>query len=448
MARTQNKLIPRPEISLRFRGKKKGGPSRANTRQRIPVISGIGVVSPIGTGTDKFWKNLCDSVSGVERISLFDPSQFPSQIAAEVRDFDVGEHLNRTQQKNYSRGTSFAVAAAQMAATSAGHPDLDPYRTDVLIGSAVSSYDQVQEDLVHAGMERGDDQLYRPGAIDPLSMLKSFIHAPASAIALRYNVKGYVSTISTACSSGLNAIGQAAERVRSGMCDSVFAGGVDTPITRFFLAGYCSANFLTTENHAGGQSLCPFDRRRSGAALGEGSAVFFIEEKRQALARGARIFCEIAAFQQENENVNEVYLSDRSGHAWAEMLKNLLGKLRSPRIDYINAHGPSDVHIDKLEARALHRAFAGDAEHIPTTSIKGQVGSGMASAGVFQVAAGALSIYHNRIPPMFNYREPDPEIQLNVKPPGRRRGPLKQVLVNGHAVGGINAALVLRRNNV
>ncbi len=447
MPRFPGTILSRSPTPRSFGKKKAATIHRVLRSARVPVITGIGVVSPIGTGTGKFWENLNKSVSGIGRISLFDPSHFPSQIAAEVKDFDPAEHLTKTQRKNFSRATAFAVAAAQMSMLDAGAPTIDPYRTDVLIGSAVSGYDRVQEDLIAKSLARGETELYQPGAIDPLAMLKSFIHAPASAVALRYSVKGYVSTISTACSSGLNAIGQAAERIRSGLCDSALAGGVDTPITRFFLAGYCAANFLTTENQAGTEALCPFDRRRTGAALGEGSAVFLIEEKRQALARGARIYCEVAAFQQENENVNEVYLSDRSGNAWAQMLRNLLDKLGSRQIDHINAHGPSDIWIDKLEARALHKAFPTEAAEIPTTSIKGQVGSGMASAGVFQVAAGALTLLHGVIPPVFNYREPDPECDLNLKRTPKHR-PLRQVLINGHAVGGINAALVLRKHNV
>ncbi|MCB1315457.1 MAG: hypothetical protein KDK27_05845, partial [Leptospiraceae bacterium] len=317
---------------------------------------------------------------------------------------------------------------------------IDPYRTDVIIGSGLGSQEVVEEHV--AG--RSDHLLEYGEGIDPTGMLKFFISGPAIGIALMLGCKSYVTTVSSACASGLNSIGLAMQRIQDRRADVVICGGVDTPITRFVWAGLCAARFLTTNNDPV-ESMCPFDRRRSGGTLGEGAGIFIVESLEHARARGARIYAETAAFNQETENVNELYLMDKSGTRWAELIGRVCAEAGINRLDWINAHGPSDRQLDKLETVALKKALGVLVNGTPVSSIKGAVGAGMASSGAFQAAAGAMSLITGCIPPNYNYREPDPELDLMyVDRPLTGRN-LKTILLNARAFGGINASLIMRR---
>lgn len=409
-------------------------------RRRRAIVTGIGVVSPLGIGVAEFWENLLAGKSGVDTITRFDASSFPSRIAAEVKGFDPWQYMSKRRQKYFSRASQFAVAATHLALEDACLPHLDPYRTDVVIGSAISSLGTIEETLYRSSSRLEE---YDEHAINPTDMFKVFISAPASAVALEIGSQGYVTTVATACAAAVNALGLAKERIEDGHADVVIAGGVDTPITRIVLNALCAAQFLATNNRAPRNSLCPFDKRRSRSALGEGCVLFVVEERNHALARAARGYAELLACHQENENTNELYVSDQEGKNWATALLHLLEQDGRKAPAHINAHAPSDKVIDYLETLALKQALGKRAYKSPVVSIKGQVGSGFSAAGAQQLAAACLSLKHGLIPPNYNYREPDPLCDLHY-PVAPRPGRLGRVLVNSHGLGGVNAAMLLK----
>ena len=414
-------------------------------KRRRAVITGIGIVSPIGIGKLAFWDNLLARKTGLSTIKSFDVSTYPSKIAAQVTDFDPSKFLTDRQIRYSSKPTIFALAAAKMALTDAQFLDgeMDLSKTDVVIGSAVSSFDIVESNVLKSETK---GEAFEPGLVNPTEMMKVFISAPSAGIALMADAQGYVTTIASACTSGVNAIGTAASRIEEGLGDIQITGGVDAPITRYILSTFCSARFVTEETNPE-KALRPFDKNRSKSALGEGSAIFILEEERQAIARGARIYARISGFGQGNENVNELFLLEKEGVSWQKTMERALKAANLNTVDHINAHGPSDKIIDQVEASVLHRIFK-RASKIPVSSIKGSVGSGMASAGVFQVAAAALSIHHKIVPPTYNHKENDERCNLNVVRVAKKRGRLSSVLVNSHGLGGVNSSLVLQEVTV
>ena len=411
----------------------------------LPVLTGIGIVSPIGIGRSEFWAGLTEGRTGVRNISLFDASSFPSKIAAEVIGFDASPYLSRRELKSYPRQTQFALVGLMLALGDAKLAALDPYRTDVVLGAAQISFYAIEEEIrkgSHALREHEPE-------LDPFGVLKTTLSIPASAIAFRSGVKGYVSTLTSACTSGIDAIGAAADRIRQGQADAVITGGVDTPITRIILNAFCAARMLSTRNDEPQSALAPFDRSHTKSVLGEGAAILILEDKRRAIARGASIYCELGRFAQEPENTNELFSLDRSGTGWKRMLRNVLAEDGADSVEAINAHGPSDDLVDRVEADVLRDVFGARLHKIPAVSIKGGIGSSMAAAGAMQVASAALMLKTGIIPPTRNYSNPDPDCALNISAQVRRmKRPLGSVLVNAHGIGGMNSAILLKRVKV
>ncbi|MBN8549119.1 MAG: beta-ketoacyl-[acyl-carrier-protein] synthase family protein [Deltaproteobacteria bacterium] len=403
------------------------------------VITGVGIVSPIGIGKEIFWKNLVEGKTGIDRISLFDASSFPSQIAGEVRDFEPRAFLNEKQISYYSRATQFAFAAARLAKADAGIKCFDPMRTDVVIGAGASSFEFVDEQVFrnpYAG------RAYVAGTFDPRGIAKYSINLPACAIAFAEQIRGYTVTLSTACASGLTAIGTAMERITSGLSDVAIAGAADCAVNHFTLNLFSAADFLNTQNDCPDTALCPFDRRHTKSVLAEGAGIFVFEELAHALDRGAPIYAELSEFSQQYENQNEFFGMDKSGKRWSE---TILAVTKNGKIlpEYVNAHGTSDRQMDIIETSALMHAFGERAAQIPVSSIKGNIGSPFGAAGALQLATAALAIHKKELPPNYNYRMPDPECNLRLDS-FRPRTKIKNALVNSHGFGGVNASLFVR----
>ncbi|MBX3722941.1 MAG: beta-ketoacyl-[acyl-carrier-protein] synthase family protein [Turneriella sp.] len=405
------------------------------------VVTGIGIISPLGSSKEIFWENLLAGKTGVGEIEGFDASTFPAAIAAEVKDFDEAEHLSGHQSKYLGKASKFAYAAAKMALADAALPEPDPLQTDVLIGCAVGSYEALEKALE---LSRSKLLEFEPGLIDMKDLLQSVTYSPASAVALLAKSEGYVSTISSSCVSGINAIGLAAERIQSGKARIVITGGVDTPISRIVMGALAGSKMTPAKGDSVEDALCPFDQRRTKSVLGEGAGIFILEEYEYAKARHARIYAEIAGFAQGSENVNELYMLDRTTKSWARVIRKALEKVKG-KVSYVNAHAPSDQLLDRTETRVLEQIFGErELQAVEVSSIKGATGSPFSAAGAFQVAASAMALATKEIPPNYNYKVPDPECQLNVVPSRKRAPKLKTVLVNGHGLGGLNSALVLR----
>jgi len=400
-----------------------------------PVVTGVGIVSPLGTGNERFWAALLAGKTGVRPISLFDASKYPTRIAAEVPDLEEWEEklLSERQRTHFSRAARMALIAYKLARRDSGLKEFDPFRTAVVTGSASIAFEVLEHQI-----QRSETALlnYAPGEMEPLAMLRTVMSAPTNAIALDANIEGYATTVTNACASALSAVSMGAERIRRGEAEVVIAGGVDAPITPIVLNAHCAARLLTTNNDNPEDVLEPFDIRRTKPVLGEGAAYLILEDRARAVARGARIYAEIGRYSQQQENMNEIFPMDRSGSKWASCLQ----AAGVQGVAHVSAHGPSDRIIDRTETVALKTAFGSAAVGLKITSIKGAVGSGMASASALQVAAAVLSLHEQTIPPIYNYLEPDPECDLAyVDKPVQTR--LRTILLSSHGLGGINCAL-------
>ena len=411
---------------------------KPKTERRV-VVTGIGVISPVGIGIDNFWSNLKAGKSGIKNISLFDASEFPCQVAGEIIEFNPNDFLNKKQQKYFSRAGQFACSAFKLAQQNANLTEFDPYRTDIILGAASCSLNVVSDQV--------DNDQFRIGeydnTFDPVFLPKYFMNGPTSAIGLMAKTKGLMTTVSSACSSGLTSLGMSYERIIDGHSDVVITGAVDTPINKLFLHGFCSAGMLTENNKNPSKALCPFDIKRDKSALGEGSVIFILESADHAIARGATVYAEVLKFNQEHENINELYFPDKSGLSWAETIKTAI-EGHEHSITYVNAHGPSDKIIDVVESTAIKIAFQEKiSKKIPVISIKGYVGSGLAVAGGFQLASSLMSIKSGYIPKSSNYDDPDPKCTIPILANQKPKQSINKVLVNSHALGGTNASILL-----
>jgi len=408
------------------------------------VITGVGVVSPIGVGKLEFWKNLTGGKSGFGRIEQFDASTFPCKIAAEVKSFQPEEYLTKRQIRFLSRASQFACAAFKMAFEDSELAHFDPNRTDVVIGCATSGFAIIAEQVQQSPTALRE---YRSGDVDPLGMIKSFLFAPAAAVAYLAQARGYVTTVSSACASGLNAVGLAADRIRSGYSDVAIAGGTDTPINHFILSALCAAGMLNVTSDSPVKAVRPFDSDRTKQALGEGSVVLIIEEKQHAIERGARVYAEIGGCTHTTENMNELFLLQTSGEQWADVMRDAIGTV-TESVGHISAHAPGDQHIDAAEAAAFRLVFGKAVKSIPVTSIKGAVGQGFSSAGMFQIAAAAMTFQTKTLPPTINCDSPDSALGIRVATKISDRKPGTSVLISGHAVGGVDSAILLQEFSV
>lgn len=411
-----------------------------DTSKRRVVITGIGVVSPIGTGLEKFWANLVQGESGIGKITLFDASTFPCQIAAEVKDFEPEKYLAPRQIRYHSRASQFCCVAFAMAKSDAKIEFFDPFRTDVIIGTAVSSFGIIEDEI----LKRPDGIGEYKGVEDPSAMFKAIVSAPSTSVALMAQTSGYVTTVSSACTSGINALGLGYTRIAGNQANIVICGGVDTPINRLVLASFCAANFLTTNNDFM-TAIRPFDTRHTKSVLSEGAGIFILEEFEHAKARNARIYAEITSFNQETENINEIFLLDKSGDRWAAAIEKTV---RGKKLSHINAHAPSDLFIDRVEAKAIAKVLGESRHRTPVSSIKGSVGGFFTSAGIFQAASAALSLHTGIVPATFNHEVADPECILNFVTSNKSAKRIKRVLINSRGVGSYNTSLLMERVSI
>ncbi|MCE9598593.1 MAG: hypothetical protein K8S54_11545 [Spirochaetia bacterium] len=398
-----------------------------------PVITGMGVISPLGNGITDFWENLLAGKCGIRDITRFDASSFPCRIAGQT-DFHAEDFLERRLVRFTSLATQFACAAFVLARKDANIVDFSS-RTDVIVGSGVSNLGPVMDQI-----EKTPDVLDAYLQTDPLLIQKMFIGGPASGIALLAGAGGFVTTVSTACSSGINAVGLAADRIRHGKADLVIAAACDAPLNHLVHTGFCSSGHYTSVNDPGAQK--PFDLNREKCAPGEGAAVFIIESDRRARARGARIYCEIAGFDAINENTSELYFLDKTASRWGALISRM-----ARGANHVNAHGISDRVVDQVESVAIQKGFGRKAKRITVTSIKGAVGSGLAAAGGFQIAAGAKTVETGMGPPTLNHNADDPAIALNILTKPTKINP-QMILINSHGVTGYNSVLKLRRYRI
>ncbi|QBR04836.1 beta-ketoacyl-[acyl-carrier-protein] synthase family protein [Streptomyces sp. S501] len=417
------------------------------TRRRV-AVTGVGVVAPRGIGVPAFWDLLANGRTATRGITLFDPAQFRSRIAAEC-DFDPVAHgLDADLIARSDRYIQFALVAAREALGDAGL-DLekeDPWRIGVSLGTAVGGTTRLEHDYVAvSGSGARWDVDHRPAGAH---LQRAFAPSTlASAVAEEVGAHGPVQTVSTGCTSGLDAIGYAFHSVEEGRVDVCVAGASDTPITPITVACFDAIKATSANNDDPEHASRPFDARRDGFVMGEGGAVLILEELEHARARGATVYCEISGYATFGNAYHMTGLTSE-GLEMAEAINTALAHARidGSQVDYVNAHGSGTKQNDRHETAAVKRALGAHAYKVPMSSIKSMVGHSLGAIGAIEIAACVLALEHQTVPPTANYETADPECDLDYVPRTARPLKLRSVLSVGSGFGGFQSAVAMTRS--
>jgi 3-oxoacyl-[acyl-carrier-protein] synthase II len=408
--------------------------------QRI-VVTGMGLLTPLGIGIDPFWAGLIEGRSGVGPITLCDPGESPSRIAAEVSGFDPRDYLEAKEARRISRASQFAVAAARMALADSGLMVDASNRYDVgaLIANGSSSPPDT-ELAARTVIERGF------GKINPFYITGSLPNMPSCQVAIQLGLLGYNTAIATACAASSQSIGEAAEVIRRGDAEVMLAGGTEAPICQMTLASFCAIRALSTRNAEPERASRPFDATRDGFVLAEGAGVLVLERLSHARRRGAHIYAEITGYASTCDAYH-VTAPHPEGDGAARAITRALARARiSPQqVDYINAHATSTPTGDVAETLAIKQAFGEYAHSVPISSTKSMTGHLTSAAGVVEAAAAILALKLGVIPPTINYEHPDPACDLDYVPNTARKAALQVAVSNSFGFGGINAVLVFKK---
>jgi len=423
-------------------------------RRRV-VITGIGLVTPLGAEIESIWKRLLASESGIGYISLFDASNFPTKISAEVRDWDLSDVGEDPEEwKHQGRHTHFAIGAGKKAVVDSGIEDagIDPTRFGIYTGSGEGQQDFSRFTTMMAAALQEDDSLdlglfTKAGmeTLHPVAELEQEPNMPAGHLASLFNAQGPNSNCLTACAASSQAIGEAAEIIRRGEADVMLSGGTHTMIHPFGVTGFNLLTALSTRNDEPTRASRPFDRDRDGFVLGEGAGMVVLESLEHAQARGAKIYGELSGF---GSTADAFRITDThpEGRGAISCIKMALAdaQINPDDVHYINAHGTSTSVNDKVETLAIKQVFGEQAYKVPVSSTKSMMGHLIAAAGASEVIFCLLAIRDNVVPPTVNYETPDPDCDLDYVPNVAREVPCTTTLTNSFGFGGQNIALVLR----
>ena len=409
--------------------------------KRRVVVTGLGVVSPVGNTTDDFWRSLREGKGGAGQVTYFDASLFNSHIDAEVKNFDPSWCITPKELKRMDRFVQFAVCASRMAFTDAGLDITkeDPTRIGVVIGTGIGGL-RVMEEQTKLYLERG------PTRLSPFLIPMLLVNMAPGQVSINLGVKGPNSCATTACATGGHSIGDAFKIIQRGDADVMVAGGTEACITPLGFGGFCAMKALTTRNDDPQRASRPFDRERDGFLMAEGSGVVVLEELERAKKRGAPIYAEMVGYGLTGDAYH-ITAPDPEGDGGARCMAMSLrdAGLNSEDVDYINAHGTSTQMNDKIETLAIKRVFGDYAKKVAVSSTKSVTGHLLGAAGGVECIACALAIRDGVIPPTINYEFPDPECDLDYVPNTARQQPVKVALSNSLGFGGHNVTLALRR---
>lgn len=410
------------------------------TLRRV-VITGMGVLTPIGNDAGTFWGSLAAGRSGIGRITTFDPAEFPSQIAGELKDFDPSLHLDRKQLKRMDRFCQIGVVAAKQAVADSG---LDPEkenleRVGVYASSGIGGLKTI-EDQNRIMLEKG------PSRVSPLLVPMMIINLLPGHISMIYGFKGPNLSVVTACATATHSIGEALLALRAGMADVIVAGGAEASITQLGLAGFCSMKALSTRNDEPERSSRPFDRERDGFVMAEGAGMLVLEELEHARRRSARIYGELVGYGATGDAYHlTAPAPDGAGAALCMKMALATAGVNPSEVDYINAHGTSTELNDRFETMAIKTVFGTDAGRIPVSSTKSMHGHLLGAAGAVEAAACLLAMEHRLIPPTINYEFPEEGMDLDYVPNRPREAEIDIAVSNSFGFGGHNGTLVLKR---
>ncbi len=409
----------------------------ARSDRRI-VVTGLGIICPLGSTVEDVWTNVVAGRSGIDRITRFDPDGFATIFAGEVRGFDPAAAVGKKDARRMDRYTQFAVAAALQAAAQAGlTPDsFDATRAGALIGTGMGAMET---------LERGAETLFRhgPSRIGPFFAPMVLPNMAAGMTAIAVGAQGPTFATISACASAGHAIGEATRMIRDGRAEIMFAGGGEAPVTRLGIAGFNAMGALSTRNDDPAAASRPFDADRDGFVLAEGGAVLVLEAWDHAVARGATPLGEVAGYGT-TDDANHIVQPGPGGEGAARAMSLALrdAGLTPAEVDYVNAHGTSTQLNEKLETQAIKTVFGEGARKVPISSTKSMTGHLLGATGALEAAICLAAIAHGCIPPTINYQTPDPDCDLDYVPNVARASRLRHVLSNSMGFGGHNVALI------
>jgi 3-oxoacyl-[acyl-carrier-protein] synthase II len=412
------------------------------TLDRRVVITGMGVMTPVGNDLETFWRHLKEGVSGIDKIQAFDVSEYDCKIAGEVRDFDPKNYFrNPKDVRRTDRYTHLAMAAAKMAKEDSGIDleKVDRYRFGAIVSSGIGGL-KTLEDQHSALVNKG------PGRVSAFTIPMLISNMASGLISMEYGLKGPNLCIVTACATSNNAIGESWRMIKFGDADIFLAGGAEASIIPIGLAGFSAMKALSTRNDEPKRASRPFDRDRDGFIMGEGAGVVVVEELEHAKARGAKIYCELTGYGL-SADAYHMTAPPPDGEGAARAMKIALAHARTTpsQVDYVNAHATSTGLGDICETRAIKTVFGEEARTVSISSTKSMTGHLLGGAGAVEMAACALAIRDSVIPPTINLEDPDPECDLDYTPNVAKEKKLDVVLNNSFGFGGHNATLVAAR---
>ena len=410
------------------------------TKRRV-VVTGLGLITPLGTGMHKTWEGICKGTSGIDWISSFDSSEYPVQIAGEVKDFNPEDFIERKEIKKMDVFIQYALGAGTMAVEHAGLKvsEDNADRVGVIVGAGIggiNTMERYHSILLESGQRR----------ISPFFIPMLIANLAAGHISMRFGARGPNSCVTTACAAGTHAIGDSFKIIQRGDADAMIAGGSESAITPLTIAGFANMKALSTRNEAPQRASRPFDAERDGFVIAEGAGIVVLEELESALKRGAKIYAEIVGYGL-TADAYHMTAPDPEGRGVVNCMRMALrdAGLGPEAVDYINAHGTSTPFNDKHETAAIKRVFGEHAYKLAVSSTKSMTGHLLGAGGGVEAAICALALTEGVIPPTTNYESPDSECDLDYVPNHARHVELTTVLSNSFGFGGTNACIVLKK---
>lgn len=408
---------------------------------RRVVVTGLGAITPIGNNVSDFWQGIKNGACGVDTITHFDASEFKTQIAGEVKNFDVTEFIEKKEARKMDRYTQFAVVAAEEAVKNAGldMTKEDPWKVGVITGSGIGGIETLCEQ--HTSLiERG------PGRVSPFFIPMMIGNMGAAQIAIKFGAKGINENVVTACASGTNAIGDAFRHIQYGHNDVIIAGGAEAAVNPLAFAGFCSMKAMSTRNDDPKTASRPFDAERDGFVLSEGAGFIVLEELEHAMARGAHIICEMVGYGATDDAYHITSpVPGGEGGAKAMELAIMDAGVTPSDITYINAHGTSTKYNDSFETQAIKKTFGDAASKVMVSSTKSMTGHLLGAAGGVEAIVCAKAIEDGYVPATINYQTADPECDLDIVPNEGRNTDVNYAMSNSLGFGGHNATIVFKK---
>ncbi len=410
--------------------------------KRRVVVTGIGMISPLGVGNEATWQGLVEGRSGIGPITKFDATAYSARIAGEVKGFDPEKWIDKKEVKKSDTFIHYAIVASQMAVDDAklDTKSLDPDRLGVVIGSGIGGLPLIEQ-MHQKLIERG------PARISPFFIPGLIVNLATGQISIRFNARGPSSAPATACATGAHAVGDAFRIIQRDEADVMFAGGSEAVVTPLAVGGFAAMRALSTRNDEPERASRPWDKERDGFVMGEGSGVLILEEREHALARGATIYCEITGYGMTSDAYHITSPSE-DGEGMSRVMKRALkdAKLEPTDIQYINAHGTSTPVGDRIETKAIKTVWGENAHKVAISSTKSMTGHLLGAAGGLESAVAAMVVKTGIIPPTINYENPDPECDLDYVPNKARTAEVTNVLSNSFGFGGTNATLIFSKH--